>query len=405
MDDLMMGLGSPSENGGAQQHSMPSAQGMYDPSAGAPASAPVSTADDINSALDQMNNAFGHLGNKSVQQPDAAPQPAVQPQQPVGQYGQQSAVQAQQPMDGQPQQEPPKVNDMGYSSDDYRYDPRRMNYGQRASDRTAPQGGYGQQGSYGQQPPVNRAPQNSYGSQPAGYGAPQNNYGGQQNNYGQQSSGYGGQQNGYGQSASGYSSDDYKYDPYKNYNSSDSFTTRAASSETDFTALLKGIAGALVGAIPGMLLMILVARFGFIASLCGAVMAACIFFGYKFMTKNSWLTAKTGLLVCGIVMVIAVYFSVRISWTSALVDVMNEAISLTRDWLGEYDTYGYTDDYYKGLLGGDTTPTFGNCWDNFGKILAEAGLKGRFYASLAENYLFAGLGAFGAFAKFGRNNF
>ena len=403
MDDLMMGIGSQSgtdgASGGAQQHSMPSAQGMYDPSAAAPAGAPVSTADDISSALDKMNSAFGHLGNKSVQQPAAAPQPAVQPQQPaqygqqpMGQYGQQPAV--------QPQQEPPKVNDMGYSSDDYRYDPRRMNYGQRASDRTAPQGGYGQQGAvngapqngYGQQPPVNRGPQNNYGSQPAGYGAPQNNYGNQQS--------------GYGQSASGYSSDDYRYDPYKNYNSNDSYTTRAAtSSDTDFVSALKGLLGAVIGAIPGMLLMILVARFGFIASLCGAVMAACIFFGYKLMTKNSWLSAKTGLLICGLVMIIAVYFSVKISWTSALVDVMNEAISLTKDWLGEYDTYGYTDDYYKGLLGGDSTPTFGNCWSNFGKILAEANLKGRFFASLAENYLFAGLGAFGAFAKFGRNNF
>lgn len=403
MDDLMMGLGSQSGTGGtpggAQQHSMPSAQGMYDPSAAAPAGAPVSTADDISNALDQMNNAFGHLGNKSVQQPAAAPQPAVQPQQPT-QYGQQPAVQPQQPMGGQPQQEPPKVNDMGYSSDDYRYDPRRMNYGQRASDRTAPQGGYGQQGAvngapqngYGQQPPVNRGTQNSYGSQPAGYGAPQNNYGNQQS--------------GYGQSASGYSSDDYRYDPYKNYNSNDSYTTRAAtSSDTDFVSALKGLLGAVIGAVPGMLLMILVARFGFIASLCGAVMAACIFFGYKLMTKDSWLSAKTGLLICGLVMIIAVYFSVKISWTSALVDVMNEAISLTKDWLGEYDTYGYTDDYYKGLLGGDSTPTFGNCWSNFGKILAEANLKGRFFASLAENYLFAGLGAFGAFAKFGRNNF
>ena len=69
MDDLMTGINVPSGTGGVgggqPQHSQLSAQGVYDPTGGAAASAPTSTSDDILSALDQVNNAFGHLGESS----------------------------------------------------------------------------------------------------------------------------------------------------------------------------------------------------------------------------------------------------------------------------------------------------------------------------------------------------
>ena len=413
MDDLMMGIGSggmndlSGVNGTAQaaqnaqattvqahNGAVSAAQNVYDP-----AGAPRSTSDDILSALDQMNSAFGHLGENqadgqnSVQ--TAAPQSTGYGAQQSA-YGQQSAQTAapqstgygaQQSAYGQQSAQtaapqPAKVNDMGYSSDDYKYDPRRMNYGQRSN-------------NYGT-PPAQQPPQQS-----GGYGAQQNSYG-QQGGYGQQNSGYGQQSAGYGTNQSGYSSDDYRYNPYKNYNSTESMVMRSSGggADTDFTAVLKGILGAVIGAIPGMLLMILVARFGFIAALCGAAMAVCIFFGYKLMTKNSWLTAKTGLIICGLVMAVAVYFSVKISWTFAMVDAIEEAKELTK----AFDSYGISDSYYKTLLGGETVPTFGNCWDNFSDILSAVGAHGSYVASLLENYVFAAMGAIGTFIKFGREN-
>jgi len=405
MDDLMTGISVMNDlsgNHGAAQ----GAQSVYDPAGAAPASAPRSTSDDILSALDQMNSAFGQLGeNKAVSQQSA--QPAAPQSTGYGaqqsSYGQQSAQSAapqstgygaqqsgygQQSAPQQPAPQPAKVNDMGYSSDDYKYDPRRMNYGQRGNSYGAPTAPQSPQQGYGAQ-------QNSYGQQQSGgYRQPSSGYGGQQSSYGNQPAGYGNAQSGYG-------SDAYRYNPYNNYNSTGSMVMRSAeSSDSDFTAMLKGILGAVIGAIPGMLLMIMVARFGFIAALCGAVMAICIFFGYKLMTGSSWLSAKVGLIICGIVMVIAVYFSVKISWTFALVDAIEEAKELTK----AFDSYGLSDTYYKSILGGDTTPTFGNCWDNFGDILSAIGAKGRFVASLAENYLFAAIGAVGTFIKFGREN-
>ncbi len=436
MDDLMMGIGSggmndlSGVNGTAQtaqnaqaatvqahNGAVSAAQNVYDP-----AGAPRSTSDDILSALDQMNSAFGHLGENqtdgqnSVQtaapqstgygaQQSAYGQQSAQTAAPQSTgygaqqsaYGQQSAQTAapqstgygaqqsaygQQSAPQQPAPQPAKVNDMGYSSDDYKYDPRRMNYGQRSN-------------NYGT-PPAQQPPQQS-----GGYGAQQNSYG-QQGGYAQQNSGYGQQSAGYGTNQSGYSSDDYRYNPYKNYNSTESMVMRSSGggADTDFTAVLKGILGAVIGAIPGMLLMILVARFGFIAALCGAAMAVCIFFGYKLMTKNSWLTAKTGLIICGLVMAVAVYFSVKISWTFAMVDAIEEAKELTK----AFDSYGISDSYYKTLLGGETVPTFGNCWDNFSDILSAVGAHGSYVASLLENYVFAAMGAIGTFIKFGREN-
>ena len=435
MDDLMTGINVPSGTGGLggdqPRHSVLSSQGVYDPTGGAPASAPKSTSDDILSALDQVNNAFGHLGEKTSETAQPAAQSAPQStgygaqqngygqqsapqstgygaqQNSYGQqsapqstgygaqqsgYGQQSAPQstgygAQQNSYGQqsaPQStgygaqqngygqqsapQPAKVNDMGYSSDDYKYDPLRSNYGQRST-------------SYG----------NTSSAQ-------------QQGGYGQQSGGYGSQAAGYGTNQSGYSSDDYKYNPYKNYNSSESMVTRAVSNnDTEFMAAVKGGIGAIIGAIPGMLLMIMVARFGFIAAICGAAMAFCIFFGYRLMTRNSWVSTKVGIIICAVVMILAVYFSVKISWTLAIQDAVEEAASAMRSLLGsEYS--GETSAFIKEVVGGNGEITFGNCWDNFGNILDMLNMNGRYLGSLAENYVFAAIGGIGTFMKFGRDN-
>ena len=374
MDDLMTGINVPSGTGGVgggqPQHSQLSAQGVYDPTGGAAASAPTSTSDDILSALDQVNNAFGHLGESSsgsAANAQSAPQSAGYGAQQGG-YGQQSSPQS-----------------TGYGA-------QQSGYGQQSAPQSA---GYGaQQSGYGQQ----SAPQS------AGYGSPQGGYGQQSAGYGAQQGGYGRQTAGYGTNQSGYSSDDYRYDPYKNYNSNDSMVTRAVGTkDTEFMAAVKGGIGAIIGAIPGMLLMIMVARFGFIAAICGAAMAFCIFFGYKLMTRNSWVSAKVGIVICAVVMIIAVYLSVRISWTLALQDAIQEAESAMRSLLGgEYS--GETKTFIKEIVGGDGEISFGNCWDNFGNIMDMLNMNGRYIGSLAENYVFAAIGGIGTFMKFGRDN-
>ena len=398
MDDLMTGIntsGGMDDIGSMPQHSLPSTQSVYDPSAvpAEPAAMTGGGTDDLNDVLAQMNNAFGHLGSETAHQ--AAPQPA---QQPVRQSPQPTGMgQSAQPMgmgqSAQPMGMGQSVQPMGMGQS-----VQPMGMGQPAQ-----QMGLGQPAQQPVRQPV----------QPMGMGQSA-----QQMGMGQFPQPTGQQEQPVRTNENGYSSDDYKYDPrrmnYGNtpqrsnpygmqdpYNSTGygGYSTASYRSEGgEFSAILMGVLGAVIGAIPGMLLMIFVARFGFIASLCGAAMAAMIFGGYKLMTKNSLLSTKTGLIICGAVMALAVFLAVRISWTFALRD----ALGLAKAWLGDLDDYGFTDSYYKGLIG-DEEPTFGNCWDNFGKILTELGYKGRFIASLAENYLFAGLGCAGVFAKFGRN--
>ena len=180
-------------------------------------------------------------------------------------------------------------------------------------------------------------------------------------------------------------------------------TRAVGTKDTEFMTAVKGGIGAIIGAIPGMLLMIMVARFGFIAAICGAAMAFCIFFGYKLMTRNSWVSAKVGIVICAVVMIIAVYLSVRISWTLALQEAIQEADSAMRSLLGsEYS--GETKTFIKEIVGGDGEISFGNCWDNFGNIMDMLNMNGRYIGSLAENYVFAAIGGIGTFMKFGREN-
>ena len=132
-------------------------------------------------------------------------------------------------------------------------------------------------------------------------------------------------------------------------------------------------------------------------------MAFCIFFGYRLMTRNSWVSTKVGIIICAVVMVLAVYFSVKISWTLAIQDAVEEAASAMRSLLGsEYS--GETSAFIKEVVGGNGEITFGNCWDNFGNILDMLNMNGRYLGSLAENYVFAAIGGIGTFMKFGRDN-
>ena len=369
MDDLMSGIGP--------------ANGMDDVGGGTP---PMNTADDIQGALDQMNNAFGSLGSQPAQQDNAA-------------------------------QEQPKVNEMGYTSDAYKYDPRRMDYrNQRVDDYSSsqnrnmqqPTGYSGAQNSYGQQPTGYSGAQNSYGQQPTGYSGAQSGYGqqptgysGAQSGYGQQSTGYSGAQSGYGQSVNnnsyGYNNSGSGYDTRSGYSSSDTVIYNDfGEPKSKLVPILKAVLGAVVGAIPGVILVILVAKMGFVASICGAAMAIGIFAGYTFMTKDGEIDTKTGLLICAIVMIVGIYFAVRTSWCLEIATLLQDQLGFTKGSL----TSEESSILYEILGIRDTS--FSEISSEFSVLLDKCDAKGDFIGSLAENAVFAALGGIGTFAKFGK---
>lgn len=265
-----------------------------------------------------------------------------------------------------------------------------------------------------QQPTGYGASQNSYGQQPTGYGASQNNYGQQptgygasQNNYGQRSTGYGTSQNSYGQRSDNHGSSQSNYsDPYRNsgsgYDSTAAYTYNDfGGSDSKLMPALKAFLGAAVGAIPGVILIIFVAKLGFIASICGAVMAVGVFAGYTFMTKDNELDTKIGLIICGAVMLIGIYIAVRTSWVMNMTDAIKEGMSAGKALLSDSElTDSDFDSLYKIIYGVDE-PSFSECSSHFSDLLSRFGLKGKFFLSFLENLGFAALGCFGTFAKFG----
>ena len=226
-------------------------------------------------------------------------------------------------------------------------------------------------------------------------------YGNVQSGYGQQSTGYGNAQSGYGQRSTGGSNAQYgqqssnysSYDTRSGYPASDT-VYGGYGNESKLMPVVKGILGAVLGAIPGIILIILVARMGFIASICGAVMALGIFFGYTMLTKNADLEEKTGLIICAVVMVFAIYFAVRTSWCL-------EVSSILQDKLGvEAGTLSYEQSEFLYEIIGVRDVSYSDVSADFSTLLEKCDCKGDFIKSLLENIAFAALGGFGMFTKF-----
>ena len=239
------------------------------------------------------------------------------------------------------------------------------------------------QSSYGQQ-------STSYGNSQSSYGQQSTSYGNSQSSYGQQSTGYGNSQSSYGQQSSNYSS----YDTRSGYPASDT-VYGSYGNESKLMPIVRGVLGAVIGAIPGIILIILVARMGFVASLCGAVMAVCIFFGYNLFTKNCNLEEKTGLIICAIVMLVAIYFAVRTSWCLEVSSILQDKLGISAGSL----SYEQSEFLYEFI--GVRDVSFSDVSADFGNLLEKCDCKGEFIKSLLENIAFAALGGFGTFAKVG----
>lgn len=184
--------------------------------------------------------------------------------------------------------------------------------------------------------------------------------------------------------------------------------------ESPVITLVKGIIGAIVGALPGMLLWIILGKFGFIASACGLLLTLGIVFGCEKMTEKGELSFVIKAVICLIVMIAAVYFAERIVWTWALAEQFKDFAPRFKSELISYVQTNYpdfslsdietvvTDEYVKNSMVeefGFADGTFSDCFSHFGSLLDRIELKGRFMVSLGKSYLFAFLGGGMALAK------
>ena len=149
----------------------------------------------------------------------------------------------------------------------------------------------------------------------------------------QQSAVYSNAQSGYGQRSAEHKGEP-QYTPtpdfYAAYNDK-------LNNDTDFMVIVKGAIGALIGAIPGFFFIMMLARYGLIASICGTVLAAGVFFGYYLGTRKNTFDIKKCGIVCGAVMIIAVFAAVRASWTYKLRDSLKMAKSFSYSYMDMTD--------------------------------------------------------------------
>lgn len=86
-----------------------------------------------------------------------------------------------------------------------------------------------------------------------------------------------------------------------------------------------GAVGALIGALIGGASIILVSRLGFVAAICGLILAVCTMKGYEIMGGT---IGKVGILICVALMLVTPYIADRLDWAILLMEAYGEGITL-----------------------------------------------------------------------------
>lgn len=169
-------------------------------------------------------------------------------------------------------------------------------------------------------------------------------------------------------------------------------------SEDNFAiSLLKGILGAVVGSVPGFLLWIIIAKLGYVSSLCGAVIAIGSAFGFSFMTKKSSISPVIAIITCIIVMAIAVYMAIRIDWAWEIAKYFEETV--WPEYLATMTEYGATaseskeiyEEYMMEELG-FKEPNFSNCFSNLSALIEYFDMKTEYTLEIVKGAACALLG-------------
>ena len=136
--------------------------------------------------------------------------------------------------------------------------------------------------------------------------------------------------------------------------------------------VLAGIIGALIGSIIGAVVIILIGRMGYIASIGGALMAYCSVTGYEKLAKK--LSLK-GIFICIVIMFVTVFYANSIEWALEFCDSFNE--------------------YYSN----EGKASFIAVLFNLKELIAEFGLGLEYIKDMLLLYMFTILGAFSTIRK------
>lgn len=172
-------------------------------------------------------------------------------------------------------------------------------------------------------------------------------------------------------------------------------------------SVLLGVIGAVIGALPGLALWIIIGKLGFVSAYCGALMALGSAFGYNLMTKKSELPAVIGIVVCIAVMAVAVYLAERIVWSWEIADIFKDTVYPDFvEYMQDYDcSASEIERLYSESLNeefGFSEVTFANCFSKLNGLLEYCDAKSDFYISLFKSGVFALLGGAVGLARLGK---
>ncbi|MDE6671589.1 MAG: hypothetical protein K2J36_04060 [Ruminococcus sp.] len=177
---------------------------------------------------------------------------------------------------------------------------------------------------------------------------------------------------------------------------------------------LKALFGAVIGALPGVAIWIIFGKLGFITLVSGMAIAMGVVFLCSFFVGDSDLSPLVLLIICGVVFITAILISEKIVWTMEMSDLLSEYLPTFREKMidaiiaenpdiSRTDADGMiTDDLYNQLFTetfGIKEATFGECFSNFGTLLENLEMKGKYISSLVKSIVFGGFGGFVFFAK------
>ncbi|MCM1506532.1 MAG: hypothetical protein NC177_05280 [Ruminococcus flavefaciens] len=190
--------------------------------------------------------------------------------------------------------------------------------------------------------------------------------------------------------------------------------------KTKSIMIVRGIGGSIAGMLVGIILWIILGKFGIISSFCGAVIAVGAGFGYNMATKNDSQTISvkiTGILISVIIMTAVMFLLARLVWTWEITDTLKGIRADYRNVLYEAYVDGgiysadefqllYTDDEVQRVWTenfGFSDINFRNCLDNFSAILKRIDRNKAYVSFLVQSFVFAGAGAVYGFAMCGKN--
>lgn len=184
--------------------------------------------------------------------------------------------------------------------------------------------------------------------------------------------------------------------------------------EYNIITVLKGIIGAVIGALPGIAIWILLGKIGVISSAVGLLVIFGIVLGCHFMTKNNELPEKFSIVICIAVFLIAMIISEKIIWTWELAESFSNYLPTFRDEiisevmaknteLSKTDVEKVlTDELYNEIVMdtfGIKEGTFSECFSEFSVLLEKLNVKSRYTASLLQSILFGAVGLAGIYAR------